>query len=632
MARSPATARRSAAELVAERIRLRLAQALGEEVAEADLAEVERRLAGPEGVHRARLHGLFNLSAAEIDCLDCAVAVAVEPALGPAFATLQGQPGRFLPTMVALRLLFGHGPEPMLLPTGGLLAWGMVRRIPGRPGEPEMIEADPEIVEWLFGRLAPELLAGVTIAAAVAPKPLPEWHVETHAERIRRILAAGEPVRVTISGLDGTGRSSLAAAIVDALGAKAMLAEAVVPPADFRPVFQRLQRTALLGDLALIWRGDPGTWPSDVPVAPLQFVTVEPDQGPQRRRGLVDFVIPMPELSRESLKRLNARYLPHLKDALSPLGTPRLCDLSDAAAQQMRNAGEFRDMLRQRTRERTGGIGRIADLAFTWNDLVLPDRTTALLKSVEQEALLRHALLKDAEKGRLFGRTAQLTVLMSGPPGTGKSMSGQVLARTLGLDLMHIDMATTISKFVGETAKNLSAAFRAARDAHCAMMFEEADSLFARRTDTDSVNARHANADTGHLLQLIEGHDGLVMLSTNRRANIDSAFLRRMRFIIEFPMPGVEQRALLWDKLLAPLGVAKKARQAMVPRLAATHELSPAQIKGAALSAAYLAEAAGKPIGLDHLTDGVMREFGKEGRLATVVPPAAAIARRTFHA
>jgi SpoVK/Ycf46/Vps4 family AAA+-type ATPase len=197
---------------------------------------------------------------------------------------------------------------------------------------------------------------------------------------------------------------------------------------------------------------------------------------------------------------------------------------------------------------------------------------------------------------------------------------------------MHIDMATTISKFVGETAKNLSAAFRAARDAHCAMMFEEADSLFARRTDADSVNARHANADTGHLLQLIEGHDGLVMLSTNRRANIDSAFLRRMRFIVEFPLPGIEQRAILWDKLLAPLGVAKKARQEMVSSLAAAHELSPAQIKGAALSAAYLAAAAGTKIGMDHLTGGVMREFLKEGRLATLVAPAGAIRRRTFDA
>ena len=627
---SPST--RSAAELVAERIRLRLAKALDEEFRAADLAAIERRLQGREGAHRNRLHKLFTLTRAEADCLDCGVAVAVEPALGPAFAALQGQPGRFLPTEVALRLLFGHGPDPILRPTGALLAWGMVRKIAGRPGEPEMIEADPEIVEAFFGRLAPDLLAGVSIATAVPPRPLAEWGVREQAARIGRILAARQCVRVTISGLPGSGRSSLAAAIVAALGAKAILAEAVVGAAEFRNVFQRLQRTALLGDVALIWQGDPGIWPSDVPVAPLQFVTVEPGETPRRRRDLVDVAINMPELSRESLERLIAEYLPKLaKEALSPLGSPRLVDLSDAAAQQMQSVDEFRAMLRQRTRERTRGIGQVCDVTYGWDDLVLPARTMGLLKSVELEARLRHQLLKESEKNRLFGGAALLTVLMSGPPGTGKSMSGQVLAKALGLDLMQIDMATTLSKFVGETAKNLSAAFRAARDANCAMMFEEADSLFARRTDTDSVNARHANADTGHLLQLIEGHEGLVMLSTNRRANIDSAFLRRMRFIIEFPMPALEERALLWDKLLAPLGVKKRRRAELVERFAAAHELSPAQIKGAALSAAYLAQAARKPISIENLAEGVTREFLKEGRLASVAPPVAALPRRRAH-
>ena len=622
----------SAAELVVERVRLRLAKAAGEPVKAADLAAVEQQLGGEEGAFRARLHSLFALSPAEIDALDCAVAVAVEPALGPGFAALQGQPGRLLPTEVALRLLFGHGPDPVLRPTGALLAWAMVRRIEGRPGEPDMIEADPEIVEWYFGRLVPDLLDGVAVAAAVAPPPLAEWRVEEHAGRIRRILAAGRTLRVTISGLPGSGRSSLAAALVAAFGGKAIMAEAA-PGADLREPFRRLQRTALLGDLALIWQGDPGLWPGDLPLAPLQFVTVGPGETPRRRRGLVDLAIAMPELTRESLDRVAAELLPEpVRAALSPLGSPRLGDLADAAALQLATAAELRDMLRQRTRERTNNLGRLAEAQYGWDDLVLPPRTRALLKAVEQEARLRRSLLDDSEKERLFGRAALLTVLLSGPPGTGKSMSGQVIAGALGLDLMLIDMATTVSKYIGETAKNLSAAFRAARDANCAMMFEEADSLFARRTDTDSVNARHANADTGHLLQLIEGHDGLVMLSTNRKGNIDSAFMRRMRFIVEFPMPALEQRIELWDKMLTALAVPKRRRGEFAAALASAHEMSPAQIKGAALSAAYAAEAEGKPLGLDHLTEGVLREFLKEGRLAAIAPvPAAAMPRRRAH-
>lgn len=624
--------RLSAAELVVERVRLRLA-ALLEKKGGAGLAAVERRLKADEGAFRTRLHSLFTLSHAEADALDCAVAVAVEPALGAQFAAVQGQPGRLLPTEVALRLMFGHGPAPILRATGGLLAWGLVRRIPGRPGEPDMIEADPEIVEWHFGRLTPDLIEGVSIAPAPAPEPLPEWQVERHAQRIRRVLGTRRSVRVAISGLPGTGRSSLAAAISEAIGGKAITVETGGDAGAFRAAFQRLQRTALLADLSLVWEAEPPAWPSDVPVAPLQFVTVEPDRALPPRQGIADLSIAMPDLAPESLAKLARRYLPKLADeALSPLGSPRIADLADAAALQVETEDEFRALLHQRTRERTRDIGRIAATRYRWADLVLPQQTRDLLASVEQEARQRHALLKDAERGRLYGSAALLTVLMTGPPGTGKSMSGQVLADALGLELMQIDMAATVSKFVGETAKNLSNVFRAARDANCAMMFEEADSLFARRTDADSVNARHANADTGHLLQLIEGHDGLVMLSTNRRANIDTAFLRRMRFIVEFPMPGVEQRQSLWERLLVPLGVTKKKAEAFAEALAPPHELSPAQIKGAALSAAYLAAAGDAPIALEHLAEGVRREFIKEGRLTSAAPPDLLGSRRHAHA
>jgi SpoVK/Ycf46/Vps4 family AAA+-type ATPase len=121
------------------------------------------------------------------------------------------------------------------------------------------------------------------------------------------------------------------------------------------------------------------------------------------------------------------------------------------------------------------------------------------------------------------------------------------------------------------------------------------------------------------------------MLSTNRRANIDTAFLRRMRFIVEFPMPDAEQRELLWARLLVPLGVTKKKSEAFAEALAPPHELSPAQIKGAALSAAYLAAAEDAPIGLEHLVEGVRREFVKEGRLTSAAPPDLRGARRQAH-
>jgi broad-specificity NMP kinase len=632
MARAEESRKRSAAELVAERIRLKLARATGEKIPAGALQAIEKRLKGPEGAFRTRVHDLFKLDAVEADALDSAVAVAVEPALGPAFAELQGQPGRMLPTLVSLRLIFGHGPEPVLRPTGPLLAWGLVRRISGRPGEPDLIEADPEMVDWFHGRVAPDGLDGIAVVPARPPKALPEWQVGAVADRIRRMATGSQAIRVTVTGLPGSGRSTMAATIVEALGGKAIYAEAAGDAGDLRNAFRRVQRLALLSDLTPVWRGEPVPWPIDSRLAPLQFVVAEAGAEPGPRRGLLDLVIPVPPLGAGSLSRLTRAYLPDLPaDATSPLGSPRLADLADAAAQKIESLADFRAMLHLRTRERTRGIGRIVDIAYGWDDLVLPPRTLGLLRGVEQEARLREGLLATEERGRVFERAARLTVLMSGPPGTGKSMSAQVLAGALGLELMAIDMASTVSKYIGETAKNLSAAFAAARASGCAMIFEEADSLFARRTEADSVNARHANADTGHLLQLIDEHDGLVILATNRRANIDSAFLRRMRFVVEFPQPEAEQRRLLWDKMLAALGLPPGLRDTCAAALAAEHELSPAQIKGAALSAAYLAAARGEPIGPADLAEGVGREFLKEGRLASVVAANPVPARRAAH-
>ena len=132
-------------------------------------------------------------------------------------------------------------------------------------------------------------------------------------------------------------------------------------------------------------------------------------------------------------------------------------------------------------------------------------------------------------------------------------MSAKVIARALGLDLLVVDSAAITSKFIGETAKNLTLAFEVARDAQCALMFEEADSFFTTRVKVETANDRHSNADIGHLLQLMEHHDGVVMLSSNRRTNMDPAFTRRLRFIVEFRKPGPAERQRLWDLTLAML-------------------------------------------------------------------------------
>lgn len=624
----------NAALLAVERLRLLMDRAAERDAGAPSepeaLEALETRLQGREGATRSRLQQLFGLTPAELDALDCCVAVAVEPALGPRIAELQGMPGCFLPTAVALRLIFGHGPEPLPRSGSALLGWNLLTRRPTHAGAPAMLEADPAIVEWYFG--LPSLAGAEGLALTWDPpaEPLEEWGVEGLAARIRAAMVAGMPVRVAVGGLPGSGRAGLAMALAAALGQRGLL---VTRPSSEPPppeAVLRLQRLAwLVPDLVPVWREDPGTWPVAERLAPLQFVTVEGEPQLPRRAGVTDLAMAVPPLAPASLHRLARATLPAaLAAALSPLGAPRLADLADAAALGLDDPGEFQELLRQRTRERVRGVGQIVTPRFGWDDLVLPAPVKDLLRAMEAEARARDALLSPPETRRLFESTASLTALFAGPPGTGKSMAGQVLAGALSLDLLVIDTSAISSKFIGETAKNLSNAFAVAREANCAIMFEEADGLFARRVETDSVNARHANADTGHLLQLVEAHRHLVMLSTNRRGNIDPAFLRRLRFIVDFPLPEAGERRDLWGRMLTVLGVPEGQVAALATPVAEAHPLSAAQIKAAALSAAFEARSAGRPIAPTDLLAGIHRELAKEGRVGDFLTPAMMVGRR----
>jgi len=621
---------RSAAELVVERVRLVLARWAGEEKArgaaaiDRQISAVDRQLAGEPGAYRARLVSLFGLSDAERDALDLAVAVAAEPALGQALPGIQGLP-RHLPCEIALRLLFGRGPAPVVWGGSPLVSWGLVDSVQFASDEPLFFRADPAVVDWYFGTLS---ASAIPLRRAPAVEPLPEWRIEGHAGRIRTMLNKGLRVRIAIAGRRATGRASFAACLAHALSKPAICVDAETVADDpGASIFLRLQRLALLGDLVLIWRGAPHAWPGSLPVAWLQFVTQDVEDVLTPVDGIIDLRIELPPLSAETSAVLYRRHLPKLAgDAELPLGRPRIGDLVDAAAQGISTGPELRSFLRQRNGARTSHIGRVVSPDVSWGDLILAERTLNMLKAFADEARGRAGLLADPERRRVFADAAHLSALLSGPPGLGKSMSARVIAKALKIDLLVVDAAAITSKFIGDTAKNLSLCFEIARDCECGLLFEEADNFFTTRVKVETANDRHSNADIGHLLQLMEGHDGVVLLSTNKRTNIDAAFTRRLRFIIEFKKPVYEERLQLWDRMLSLLGMPQGAREALAPRVAAAHELTPAQIKGAALTAAYRA-AGRRAITTADVEDGVRLEFQKEGRLVSAVAAAELVRR-----
>ena len=265
---------------------------------------------------------------------------------------------------------------------------------------------------------------------------------------------------------------------------------------------------------------------------------------------------------------------------------------------------------RRRTGSRLPPSARLVRPAAAWEALV----TTA-----DNEMLLRS--LVDRVRGKVqvlhewgFGGRADpgVRALFAGPPGTGKTLSAHIIAATLGLDLLVVDLSALVSKWLGETEKNISAVFEAAEHAQAVLFFDEADAVFGRRTDGGDAQARWANIETAHLLAKVDAFEGLVVLATNLRGHLDDAFVRRLDIVVEFDEPGPDDRRRLWEAHLPD--AAPVAPDVDVAGLAGIYEITGGLIRNAAVAAAFQAAAAGRSIDHDSLLDAVAREYQKAGR------------------
>jgi len=236
---------------------------------------------------------------------------------------------------------------------------------------------------------------------------------------------------------------------------------------------------------------------------------------------------------------------------------------------------------------------------YTWDDIVLPPDSLAQLREICNQAKYRHIVYGEWGFDSKLSLGKGLNVLSSGPPGTGKTMAAEVIANELRLDLYKIDLSQVVSKYIGETEKNLHQIFREAQGSHAILFFDEADALFGKRSEVKDAHDRYANIEIGYLLQKMEEYDGIAILATNLRKNMDEAFIRRMQFIVEFPFPDEEHRQLIWEVIFpreAPLG-----DDVDFSLLAREVRLAGGNIKNIALAAAFYAADDGGVIRMSHL-------------------------------
>jgi ATPase family associated with various cellular activities (AAA) len=268
---------------------------------------------------------------------------------------------------------------------------------------------------------------------------------------------------------------------------------------------------------------------------------------------------------------------------------------------------------RQASSSQLGELAARLPPGYRWVDLVVPERQLELLQSISAYLRHRDRVLSDWGYDRSVARTQGLKVLFAGESGTGKTMAAQVLAAELGLELFRVDLATIVSKYIGETEKNLDRIFGAADGSNAILFFDEADALFGKRSEVSDSHDRYANIEVAYLLQKMEGYAGAVILATNFRRNIDDAFVRRLDFVIDFPFPEAEDRKRIWRLLLPE--EAPVADDLDIDFLATQFKLSGGGIRNCSLSAAFQAADDDGVIGMRHLVRAVALEYGKQGRL-----------------
>jgi len=262
---------------------------------------------------------------------------------------------------------------------------------------------------------------------------------------------------------------------------------------------------------------------------------------------------------------------------------------------------------------------------YTWDDIVLPAGPLARLREVHDQVRYRALVYQTWGFDRKLALGKGLTVLFAGPPGTGKTMAADVLANMLGLDLYKIDLSTVVSKYIGETEKNLARIFAAARASNAILFFDEADALFGKRTQVRDAHDRYANVETSYLLQQVEEHDGVIVLATNLRKNLDEAFVRRLHATVDFPVPGEAERRRIWTQIWP--AATPRDRDLDLALLARQVEVAGGNIRNIALAAAFLAAADGGVVTMPHLLQATQREYQKMGKVLTAAeigPDAAA--------
>lgn len=319
------------------------------------------------------------------------------------------------------------------------------------------------------------------------------------------------------------------------------------------------------------------------------------------------------QVSDTELASLAGRFALTAGQVRSALATA--CDMAVMAGTAAPDASQVAASARQASDQSLGRLAIKMDRKHDWADLVLPATTLQRLREFAAAIRHRHLVFGEWGFGERIVNGAGIKALFAGGSGTGKTMAAGVIARSLGLDLFKVDLSGVVSKYIGETEKNLDRVFRAARCSNAIVFLDEADAILGKRSEVRDAHDRYANIEVAYLLQRLEEHDGVVILATNLRRNIDEAFNRRMQYVIDFPRPEEAERERIWRGMFPPQSPV--APDVDFTFLAHQFDLAGGEIRNVALDAAFIAAQEQSAIDMRAIVEALSRQLAKQGKTPT---------------